>query len=174
MYKILRTTQRMLKVNNLDLSHNRDSYEIIIVAHRSTHSLTTKIVNDFMNESLKIQYVIQEGEGLPNARNCGLRIASGETIIFFDDDVIIGQGYFSEIKRLMLNIDAYRWTYWCFQRRLFCATFFPIKVSLTGSSLKVGMGKEDLLEKCSLMVFQLAILNMRKMSPKSISYREVI
>jgi glucosyl-dolichyl phosphate glucuronosyltransferase len=84
-----------------DLSVTCVTYEIIIVAHKSTSLLTSNIMKEFVSRTNKIQYVMQDGDGLPNARNHGLKIASGETIVFLDDDVIVGQGYFSEIKRLM-------------------------------------------------------------------------
>ena len=68
------------------LDCNGFSYEIILVVKPSCDK-SEYIANDIQKEySDRVRVVIQDGDGLSNARNVGLRYAKGEYVVFFDSD----------------------------------------------------------------------------------------
>lgn len=62
------------------------SWEIILVDNAGNDN-TARIVEDFAT-SLPIKYLVEKNPGKNNALNAGLKYATGELIIFTDDDVI--------------------------------------------------------------------------------------
>ena len=64
------------------LKHN---CEIIMVAGNSS-DCTNDIVLQYVRQYADIQLIYQNGKGLSNARNCGLRIARGKFAVFVDGD----------------------------------------------------------------------------------------
>ncbi|WP_308638127.1 glycosyltransferase [Paenibacillus silvisoli] len=63
-----------------------DSFEVIVVDNRSTDH-TKQTVLDFRNMvDIRVRYVYEERLGLSVARNRAIREASGEYILFLDDD----------------------------------------------------------------------------------------
>ena len=60
-------------------------YEIIVVVDGGTDG-TADALRSFDTES-RVRIVEQENRGLPGARNSGFRIATGELLIFLDDDM---------------------------------------------------------------------------------------
>lgn len=77
--------------------------EIIIVDQSSTPEArdATRCVTIEYGTILNINYVYQEISSLTKARNCGLRMAKEEIIVFSDDDVDVRKSTFSEVHRLM-------------------------------------------------------------------------
>ncbi len=62
-------------------------YEIVVVDNNSTDS-TRSVVEELASSArVKIKYVFEPEQGLSIARNAGIGAASGEIIIFTDDDV---------------------------------------------------------------------------------------
>lgn len=59
--------------------------EIIIVDNNSSDN-TSKIINAFL-ERLPIRYVFEKNQGISAAKNTGIHTASGNLIVFTDDDV---------------------------------------------------------------------------------------
>lgn len=47
-----------------------------------------------------IKCIVQDGMGLPNARNCAIKKVSGDLVIFFDDDTIINNNYISNTVKI--------------------------------------------------------------------------
>lgn len=64
------------------LKHN---CEIIMIAGKSS-DYTNTIAFQYVEQYTNIKLIYQNGEGLSNARNCGLRVAGGKFIIFVDGD----------------------------------------------------------------------------------------
>lgn len=64
------------------LKHN---CEIIMIAGNSS-DYTNTIAFQYVEQCTNIKLIYQNGEGLSNARNCGLRVARGEFIVFVDGD----------------------------------------------------------------------------------------
>jgi glycosyltransferase involved in cell wall biosynthesis len=60
-----------------------DSFEVVFVDDGSTDG-TAEIARSF-----PVRYVHQENQGLPAARNAGLRVARGELVAFADDDDLL-------------------------------------------------------------------------------------
>lgn len=85
------------------------SYEIILVVKPSCDK-SEYIANEIQREySDRIRVVTQDGEGLSNARNVGLRYAVGDYVAFFDSDDYIDATAFSDIMRsleIRMPVDA--------------------------------------------------------------------
>lgn len=65
---------------SIQFSHD---YEIIVVNDGSTDT-TGDVVRDYQQKSNNIQLFTVENQGVSNARNLGIRQASGEYIAFVD------------------------------------------------------------------------------------------
>ena len=75
------------------------SYEIILVVKPSGDK-SEHIANDIQKEySNRVRVVSQDGDGLSNARNVGLRYAVGEYVAFFDSDDYIDATAFSNLMQ---------------------------------------------------------------------------
>lgn len=75
------------------------SYEIILVVKPSCDK-SEYIANDIQKEySDRVRVVTQDGDGLSNARNVGLRYAKGEYVVFFDSDDYIDAAAFSGLMQ---------------------------------------------------------------------------
>lgn len=74
-------------------------FEIVIVNNNSTDN-TEEICQKFIEEhkNLNILYFIEKNQGLSFARNRGINEASGDIIIFLDDDAIACKNYLEEVK----------------------------------------------------------------------------
>lgn len=71
-------------------------YEIIVVDNNSTDS-TAQIVASFASSHPKhaVHYVKEPVQGLSSARNCGIRNAKGDILVFVDDDATVSENYLS-------------------------------------------------------------------------------
>jgi len=86
-----------------DLKYDLDNnYELVIVDGNSTDG-TQELVKEYARKYNNIHYIAQCGSGLPNARNRGLEFVRGNTIVFFDDDVILRRGYFGKLKTTLAS-----------------------------------------------------------------------
>ena len=75
------------------------SYEIILVVKPSGDK-SECTANDIQKEySDRVRVVTQDGDGLSNARNVGLRYAKGEYVAFFDSDDYIDATAFSGLMK---------------------------------------------------------------------------
>ena len=85
------------------------SYEIILVVKPSCDK-SEYIANEIQREySDRIRVVTQDGEGLSNARNVGLRYAVGDYVAFFDSDDYIDAKTFSNLMQSLesrMPVDA--------------------------------------------------------------------
>ena len=79
------------------------SYEIILVVKPSCDK-SEYIANEIQREySDRVRVVSQDGDGLSNARNVGLRYAVGDYVAFFDSDDYIDAKTFSNLMQSLEN-----------------------------------------------------------------------
>lgn len=85
------------------------SYEIILVVKPSCDK-SEYIANEIQREySDRVRVVTQDGDGLSNARNIGLRYAVGDYVAFFDSDDYIDAKTFSNLMQSLesrMPVDA--------------------------------------------------------------------
>lgn len=77
------------------LIQNYKNYEVIIINDGST-DLTKQILDKYKRRK-KIKIINQKNNGVSNARNKGISLATGELMCFFDADDYIDKNYFQEI-----------------------------------------------------------------------------
>jgi len=69
-----------------DQTYPRDAFEVIIVADGCTDGTVEYLQT--LTTPLRLRYVASENKGVAAARNRGIQEATGEYIVFIDDDVI--------------------------------------------------------------------------------------
>jgi glycosyltransferase involved in cell wall biosynthesis len=75
--------------------------ELIVVNNASTDD-TELVIKEFKQTHYpSLQYLYEPKEGLGNARNAGLRIATGQYILFTDDDCYLPPNYFSKLEQVL-------------------------------------------------------------------------
>ena len=80
-------------------SLNDGDYEFIIVDQTKEHSEEVSSYLKGLVAYPYIKYVYESVANLPNARNVGLSYASGEIILFLDDDVVLHPGFFDTLTK---------------------------------------------------------------------------
>jgi LPS sulfotransferase NodH/GT2 family glycosyltransferase len=86
------------KLNLADLTRN--AIEVNLVDSASTDS-TYELMCEFKkNNSFPVNIAQAERPGLGLARNVGIKIASGDVIVFTDDDCYLGANYFTSLSTL--------------------------------------------------------------------------
>jgi GT2 family glycosyltransferase len=77
-----------------DVLRYHDQYhELIVVDQTKEHERETKLFLERLASRGDIVYVVQAVPNLPEARNTGMKAASGNIFLFLDDDVSIGDGF---------------------------------------------------------------------------------
>lgn len=94
---IIPTKDNPLKIRNLlnllarKLDYSREDYEVIVVdnaSRDSNYKLVKRWVERFKRD-INIILVREEKEGMSFARNCGIKLAQYNKLIFLDDDILI-------------------------------------------------------------------------------------
>lgn len=67
------------------LNQGYEDFEIIVVNDGSTDS-SDSIIKNYLEKDSRIKYFCKENEGVSAARNFGMKMASGEYILFVDSD----------------------------------------------------------------------------------------
>ena len=70
--------------------------EIIVVDNASTDN-TRQLTFDIQRK-IKVRYLYENKRGIPYARNCGVQSASGDLIVFIDDDAIADENWLKNIE----------------------------------------------------------------------------
>ena len=68
------------------LNQTYTDFEFIIIDDGSTNKILDKVINEIRSDKIKV--IKQDNQGLCNARNTGINLASGRYIAFLDDDDI--------------------------------------------------------------------------------------
>ena len=86
--------------------------EIIVVNDGSTDD-TEKVLEEYSKNDSRIKIFTQENKGVSNARNNGIRVATGDYISFVDSDDWVEKNYISLMlsKLKENNVDAVRCNY---------------------------------------------------------------
>jgi len=73
-------------------------YEIVVVDYKYDERIVN-IINAIIKKypNLIIKYVIQDGKGLNDARNKGIKESTGEILLFLDDDVILPNFFLKKV-----------------------------------------------------------------------------
>lgn len=74
----------------------RDLYEVIVVDDGSEFSHSENIEKEIPSYNVDIKYFRQENSGPASARNLGWKAASGDYIIFIDDDCVPSENWLSD------------------------------------------------------------------------------
>jgi glycosyltransferase involved in cell wall biosynthesis len=72
-------------------------WELIVIDNNSSDHTRNVVENFAQTSELHVKYVFESNQGLSHARNRGVYEASGEIIVFTDDDVIVGQNWLQNI-----------------------------------------------------------------------------
>lgn len=81
-------------ISIIKYSSNYNAIEILVIDNNSTDN-TFSIVKEFMKLHTFIYYYKEENQGLSYAKNRAIKEASGDVIIFLDDDIEIDQQWLS-------------------------------------------------------------------------------
>lgn len=74
-------------------------YELVIVDNASTDE-TRQVAESFIVRFPdRVRYLFEGKPGLSRARNAAIRAATGEIIVFTDDDVLVAENWLAEIER---------------------------------------------------------------------------
>ena len=88
------------------LNQDQLPLEIIIIDDSSTLSakpIATFFSSTFKLVGCKLKYIVGSNDGLPAARNLGIKISKGDYILFLDDDILLDQNVISAIANFMKN-----------------------------------------------------------------------
>ncbi|AFY75518.1 MAG: glycosyltransferase family 2 protein [Hydrococcus sp. C42_A2020_068] len=75
------------------LKQDYSAFEVLVIDQTPTHTPTVEAYLEQLAESGKIRWFRVNWASLPGARNYGVRRATGEIILFIDDDVKLPEGY---------------------------------------------------------------------------------
>lgn len=76
---------------------SKQDYEILLVDNNCTDH-TREVCERFaaMHSDVTFRYVVEPEQGLSAARNCGIREAKGELMVYVDDDALVDANYLSD------------------------------------------------------------------------------
>lgn len=72
-------------------------YEVIVVDNNSTDE-TRAVIAERQRRHPALRYVFEAEQGLPQARNAGIRASNAPIVAFTDDDVVVGPEWVATIK----------------------------------------------------------------------------
>lgn len=120
--------------------------EIILVLGKSTDK-SNLIAMEYDEKYPTVQIIQQDGIGLSNARNCAMKIAQGDYIIFLDsDDYVVSENLdyiLTQLYNGTFSADVIVTDYY----QLICATGQMVEYFQIGKDTPVGYDKMELLPK---------------------------
>lgn len=81
----------------LNLDYGIDKYEVIVVDNGSTDITKEKVIN--FKSPFKLNYVYEPVPGLSRSRNKGLECATGDIVIYLDDDVTVHKDWLEQLTK---------------------------------------------------------------------------
>ncbi len=87
------------------VAHAGAQAEIVVVDNASTDSTSLTVKDWAKSCPLPVNLVYEPKKGLASARNCGLRAATGELIMFTDDDCRMSKNYVNDLLAYF-NLDT--------------------------------------------------------------------
>jgi O-antigen biosynthesis protein len=78
-------------------SYPKDRYEVIVVDTPEQGTPPLSFEPDALGESLPLRVLVEPEPGISRARNAGLREASGEFVVFADDDVDVDRDWLASL-----------------------------------------------------------------------------
>ncbi|HEX2117177.1 MAG TPA: glycosyltransferase [Alphaproteobacteria bacterium] len=97
----LRQTLRSLRSLDVDGVEGE-----IIVVDNNSHDETRRAIEEFLPLSpLPARYLFEPRQGLSHARNAGIEVATGDIIVFSDDDVLVDPFWLREIAAAFAQED---------------------------------------------------------------------
>lgn len=119
------------------------NFEIIIVNDGSTDESPT-IIQKFMNADNRIKVVDQENKGLSEARNTGLRNATGRYVTFLDSDDAIAPNF---LERMLIVAKATKCPVVCCNKYCFKdgtdISKYSLRPSLFGKNANISVMTSD-------------------------------
>ena len=82
-----------------------DNIEIIVVNDGSSDN-SRDIINQLMNDDIRIIHIQKKNEGLPKARETGINISTGDYVLFVDSDDYIEPQSIAEMVLMAVKDDA--------------------------------------------------------------------
>lgn len=85
-------------------SDYRAPFEVIVVDGGSNDG-TEEVVRSFQNGAVPVRFIVEPAGGVATARNTGARAATGDALIFVDDDIVAEPDM---IRRQVLRLQQFR------------------------------------------------------------------
>ena len=79
-------------------------YEVIVVDDspvESAKQVVNKFCSRFKSIRCELKYINGKGQGLSAARNAGIRVSTGDVILFLDDDTLLGQTVIETLTKFL-------------------------------------------------------------------------
>ena len=82
-----------------------EGVEVLIVDNNSTDG-TAELVRNYLGDHTEFpgRYLLETRQGLSHARNRGIAEARGDTLVFLDDDSMVAEDYFEQLRE---GLDEY-------------------------------------------------------------------
>ena len=85
-------------------------FEIILVDNDKSQSakpIADELANEAQKLGIKFQYSVEPNSGVANARNCAIKLASGEYVAFLDDDEVAFPDWLEKIYQTAKSTNAH-------------------------------------------------------------------
>ena len=80
-------------------------YEIIVVDNKSDDETKTVVEGLLPHFNNQLRYCLETRQGIPFARNHGIRASRGNWVVFVDDDCIPAEDYLLSLRRIFDQLD---------------------------------------------------------------------
>jgi glucosyl-dolichyl phosphate glucuronosyltransferase len=92
-------------LNEMSVTHAEDC-ELIVVDNNSSDSTKACVEKFKQGSKVPVRYIFESRQGKPHALNTGIQSASGEILLFTDDDVLVDKGWVSNVIKTFNETNA--------------------------------------------------------------------